>query len=85
MASALALHMEHEESLQKSTGKLEMSNRQLVAEKELNQQLVKDKIGQARKQKKLIKELKVNGTHYWLTNIHGICVCVRSFVRSFVR
>lgn len=61
MANALTLHMEHEAALQKSTGQLEMSNRQLVAEKELNQQLVKEKIGQARKQKKLIKELQVRG------------------------
>ncbi len=61
MANALTLHMEHEEALQKSTEQLEMSNRQLVAEKELNQQLVKEKISQARKQKKLIKELEVSG------------------------
>ena len=61
MANALTLHMEHEAALEKSTGQLEMSNRQLVAEKELNQQLVKEKIGQARKQKKLIKELQVSG------------------------
>lgn len=60
MANALTMHMEHEEALQKSTGQLEMSNRQLVAEKELNQQLVKEKIGQSRKQKKLIKELQVS-------------------------
>ena len=52
MANALTLHMEHEEALQKSTGQLEMSNRQLVAEKELNQHLVKEKIGQARRHKK---------------------------------
>lgn len=69
MTDALALHMEHEETLQKSTAKLEMSNRQLVAEKELNQRLVKDKISQARKQKRLIKELqdKVIGLEQSLT------------------
>ena len=60
MANALTLHMEHEEALQKSTGQLEMSNRQLVAEKELNQHLVKEKIGQARRHKKQIKELQVS-------------------------
>ena len=59
MAEALSLHMEHEESLQKSKGQLEMANRQLVAEKELNQQLVQDKIRQARQHKKLIKDLQV--------------------------
>ena len=63
MANALTLHMEHEETLQKATGQLEMSNRQLVAEKELNQQLVKEKIGQARKQKKLIKDLQVSPSY----------------------
>ena len=61
MAEALGLHMEHEESLQKSKGQLEMANRQLMAEKELNQQLVQDKISQARQHKKLIKDLQVRG------------------------
>lgn len=67
MADALTLHMEHEETLQKSTGQLEMSNRQLVAEKELTQQLVKEKIRQSRKQKKQMKELEVRSpiiTHH---------------------
>ena len=59
MAKALTMHMEHEKSLQVSHDKLEMSNRQLVAEKELNQKLVKGKISQARAQKKYIKELQV--------------------------
>jgi len=66
MANALALHFENEEMLKKSTGKLEMSNRQLVAEKELNEQLVKEKISQSRKQKKLIKELQVR---HWDTSV----------------
>ncbi len=59
MAEALTLHMEHEVSLQKSNDKLEIANRQLLAEKELNQQLVKDKISEAGYHKKLIKELQV--------------------------
>ncbi len=59
MAEALTLHTEHEESLQKSKDTLEMANRQLMAEKELNQQLVLDKISQARHHKKMIKELQV--------------------------
>ena len=59
MAEALTLHMEHEQALQKSKDQLEIANRQLMAEKELNQQLVNDKIGQARTHKKLIKELQV--------------------------
>ena len=59
MSEALTLHMENEESLQRSKVKLEMSNRQLNAEKELNQQLVKEKIAQARQHKRLIKELQV--------------------------
>lgn len=65
MADALTLHMEHEETLQKSTGQLEMSNRQLVAEKELTQQLVKEKIRQSRKQKKQMKELEVRSPNYY--------------------
>ena len=60
MAEALSLHMENEEILKKSKNQLEMSNRQLVAEKELNQQLVQEKVAQARQNKKLIKELQVN-------------------------
>ena len=36
-----------------------MANRQLVAEKELNQQLVKEKIAQARQHKRLIRQLQV--------------------------
>jgi len=59
MAEALSFHMEHEASLRKTTEQLEMANRQLVAEKELNQQLVKEKIAQARQHKKLIRELQV--------------------------
>ena len=60
MAEALSLHMENEEILKKSKDQLEMSNRQLVAEKELNQQLVQEKVAQARQHKKLIKELQVS-------------------------
>ncbi len=60
MADALKIHIEHEEELQKSQTKLEMTNRQLVAEKELNQKLVKDKIKQNSKHKKQIKDLQVN-------------------------
>lgn len=59
MAEALSLHMENEEILKRSKDQLEMSNRQLVAEKELNQQLVQEKVAQARQNKKLIKELQV--------------------------
>lgn len=59
MAEALSLHMEHEASLRKTTEQLEMANRQLIAEKELNQQLVKEKIAQSRQHKKLIRELQV--------------------------
>ena len=59
MAEALSLHMENEEILKKSKNQLEMSNRQLVAEKELNQQLVQEKVAQARLNKKQIKELQV--------------------------
>lgn len=59
MSEALTLHMEHEESLQKSKDQLEIANRQLMAEKELNQQLVQDKIRQTRQHKKLIKDLQV--------------------------
>ena len=59
MAEALSLHMENEEILKKSKNQLEMSNRQLVAEKELNQQLVQEKVAQARLHKKQIKELQV--------------------------
>jgi hypothetical protein len=62
MAEALSLHMESEETLKKSKTQLEMSNRQLVAEKELNQQLVQEKVAQARMHKKQIKELQVRGT-----------------------
>lgn len=61
MAEALSLHMEHEATLRKDKEQLEMANRQLVAEKELNQQMVKEKIAQARHHKKLIKELQVRG------------------------
>ena len=57
-----------------------MSNRQLVAEKELNQQLVKDKISQARKQKKLIKELKVMRL---LTDQHSRHLCVHVCVHVY--
>ena len=59
MAEALSLHMESEEALRRAKDSLEMSNRQLVAEKELNQELVKDKIAQARHQKRTIKDLQV--------------------------
>ena len=59
MSEALSLHMENEEILKKSKNQLEMSNRQLVAEKELNQQLVQEKVAQARLNKKQIKELQV--------------------------
>ena len=70
MAHAVQLHMKHEETLQKSHSQLEMSNRQLVAEKELNQEMVKEKIGQARRQKKLIKEQQVRklGVLYSIAN-----------------
>ncbi len=60
ITEAIALHMSHETELQKSHDQLEMSNRQLVAEKELNQELVKKKINQAGRNKKLIKELQVS-------------------------
>lgn len=59
MTKALALHLESEESLRRAKERLEISNRQLTAEKELNQRLVKDKIAQARHQKKTIKDLQV--------------------------
>ncbi len=59
MTEALTLHMEHETLLQKSNDKLEVANRQLLAEKELNQLLVKDKIQETRHHKKLIKQLQV--------------------------
>lgn len=59
MAQALTLHMEHEVVLQKCNDTLEIANRQLLAEKELNEELVKDKISEARHHKKLIKELQV--------------------------
>lgn len=61
MAEALSLHMEHEATLRKGKEQLEMANRQLVAEKELHQQMVKEKIAQARHHKKLIRELQVGG------------------------
>ena len=76
MAEALTLHMEHEEALQKSKDQLEMANRQLMAEKELNQQLVQDKISQARSHKKLIKELQVQPVcivHVNLDILHTVC------------
>jgi len=59
MADALKIHIQHEEALEKSQTKLEMTNRQLVAEKELNQKLVKDKIKQSSRHKKQIKDLQV--------------------------
>ena len=59
MAEALSLHMDHEATLRKGKEQLEMANRQLVAEKELHQQMVKEKIAQARHHKKLIRELQV--------------------------
>ena len=65
MAEALSLHMENEEILKKSKNQLEMSNRQLVAEKELNQQLVQEKVAQARLHKKQIKELQVRQQPSW--------------------
>ena len=61
MKEALSLHMEHEENLRRAGDKMGMANRQLVAEKELNQQLVAEKISQARVQRKAIKELQVCG------------------------
>ena len=60
MAEALKLHIEHEETLHKSHTQLEMTNRQLVAEKELNQKLVKEKIKQNSRHRKQIKEQQVN-------------------------
>ena len=60
MAEALTLHMESEESLRLAKERLEMANRQLVAEKELHQQLVAEKISQTRLHKRLIRELQVS-------------------------
>ena len=76
MTKALSLHLESEESLRRAKERLEISNRQLTAEKELNQRLVKDKIAQARHQKKTIKDLQVieaEGKNSWF----GLCQCVQ--------
>ena len=77
MAEALSLHMEHEATLRKGEEQLEMANRQLVAEKELHQQMVKEKIAQARHHKKLIRELQVRwvggGTRLFIR--YSSCAC----------
>ena len=62
MKEALSLHMEHEEDLRRAGEKMGVANRQLVAEKELNQQLVAEKISQARLQRRAIRELQVRDT-----------------------
>ena len=49
--------------------------RQLVAEKELNQQLVKEKISQARHHKRLIRELQ--------DKVHGLEDSLSVVVREF--
>lgn len=69
LSEALSLHIKHEETLEKSQAKLEITNRQLVAEKELNQELVKEKIKQSAKHKKLIKQLQVRSERGG-----GVCV-----------
>lgn len=72
MSKALSLHLESEESLRRAKERLEISNRQLTAEKELNQRLVKDKIAQARHQKKTIKDLQVRFV-YAFAGVCGLC------------
>ena len=59
LSKAVTLHIAQEESLQKSQVNLDMTNRQLVAEKELSQALVKEKIKESVKHKKQIKQLQV--------------------------
>lgn len=58
MGNALSLHMTEEQNLRKEKETLEMSNRQLAAEKELSQQLAQGKVQQAHQQKRQIQELE---------------------------
>lgn len=55
MADALSLHMKEEQSLRAEKEKLEISSRQLAAEKELNQHLAQKKVLQAQQHKILIR------------------------------
>ena len=58
MGNALSLHMTEEQNLRKEKATLEISNRQLAAEKELSQQLAQGKVQQAHQQKRQIQDLE---------------------------